>query len=67
MTDSAPPSASSSTPYDHLVVAEAGPFRIRAKHRDDLADDFAWRRDPETARFDGALPLKLTFDPYFWR
>ncbi|MFN0147569.1 MAG: GNAT family N-acetyltransferase [Dehalococcoidia bacterium] len=52
------------TPHDQLVVADAGPFRIRRKHRDDLADDYAWRRDPETARFDGALPLGLTFEQY---
>lgn len=50
--------------YPHLVVAEGAGVRIRRKHRDDFAGDYAWRRDPETARFDGAPPLKMGFDEF---
>jgi RimJ/RimL family protein N-acetyltransferase len=52
------------SPYPSLVVADAGRLRIRHKHRDDFPQDYAWRIDPEIARFDGREPPTLTFDEF---
>lgn len=51
-------------PLDHLVVATTPQVRLRHKHRSDALNDFLWRRDPEIARFDGALPLARTFSEF---
>lgn len=50
--------------YEHLVVADAGAFRIREKHPDDAFEDYHWRRDPELARFDGLPPISMTFTQF---
>lgn len=50
-----------------LVVADCGVVRIRAKLHSDALDDFQWRRDPEMARFDGALPIESTFSQFLQR
>ncbi len=55
------------TAYDHLVVAAAGELRIRKKHRDDFAQDYAWRVDPALARFDGGRAPELSFAEYVRR
>jgi RimJ/RimL family protein N-acetyltransferase len=34
---------------------------LREKRLSDAANDYAWRSDPELARYDAALPLKLSF------
>jgi RimJ/RimL family protein N-acetyltransferase len=34
---------------------------LREKRLSDAANDYAWRSDPELARFDAASPLKLSF------
>ena len=47
-----------------LVVARAGDLWIRRKHESDFRDDYAWRRDPELARFDGRRAIDITFDEY---
>lgn len=51
-------------PLDHLVVATTGRVRLRHKHPGDALNDFLWRRDPEIARFDGAMPLARSFSEF---
>ena len=51
-------------PLDHLVLAEGPNVRIRLRVRDDGPDEFRWRSDPETARFDGRAPNKDPFAPF---
>ena len=46
------------------VVADAGVVRIRRKVRTDAFDDYRWRRDPEIARYDGTVPLTMTFSEF---
>lgn len=46
------------------VVAETTRLRLRLKSREDALDDFEWRRDPEGAMYDGALPLAMTFSEF---
>ena len=41
----------------HLVV-------LREKHPSDVEDDYAWRSDPELARFDAARPFSAAFEDY---
>lgn len=49
---------------DHLVVADTGRIRLRRKHMRDALNDFHWRRDPEIARYDAAMPLAKTFTEF---
>jgi RimJ/RimL family protein N-acetyltransferase len=49
---------------DHLVVAAAQRVRIRRRVRDDAADEFRWRSDPELAKFDAAGAGPGTFDDF---
>lgn len=42
-------------------LAEGALVRIRHKRLSDAEDDFAWRRDPELARFDAALPIRNSY------
>lgn len=60
MTDTAPR-------LEHLVVAAGPRLRIRRKHRDDALDDYAWRRDPDLARYDGREPLDESFTDFLAR
>ena len=46
------------------VVAEGRLVRLRRKRLSDAEDDYAWRRDPELARFDAAVPLRTSFDDF---
>jgi RimJ/RimL family protein N-acetyltransferase len=46
------------------VIGAAGGIVVRRKVPADFADDFAWRTDPETSRFDGSPPLDMTFERY---
>ncbi len=46
------------------LILDAGAFRVRAKSAADFADDYAWRTDAETARFDGNQPLAMSFAEY---
>jgi RimJ/RimL family protein N-acetyltransferase len=46
------------------VIAQAGDVVIRRKRLSDFAEDFAWRTDPETSRFDGSPPLDMPFERY---
>ncbi len=39
--------------HDHLVLAAGPNVRIRMRVRSDGPDEFRWRTDPDTARFDG--------------
>lgn len=48
----------------HLYVAEAPDLRIRRKVPHDAMDDFAWRRNPETARFDGQPALAVSYPEF---
>jgi len=38
--------------------------RLRQKRMDDAALDYAWRRDPELARFDAAAPLRSSYSDF---
>ena len=49
---------------EHLVVADTGRVRLRRKHVRDALNDFHWRRDPEIARYDAAMPLARTFTEF---
>ena len=37
---------------------------LREKRLEDAANDYAWRRDPELARFDSVEPLRLSFTEF---
>jgi RimJ/RimL family protein N-acetyltransferase len=37
---------------------------LREKRVEDAADDYAWRCDPELAKFDGVAPLRMPFSTY---
>jgi len=37
---------------------------LREKRLSDAANDYAWRSDPELARYDAALPLKLSLPEF---
>ena len=56
--------AVSESELGHLVVADAGRVRLRRKHVRDALNDFQWRRDPEIARYDAAMPLAKTFTEF---
>ena len=49
------------------MVARAGALRIRRKHKGDFAQDYAWRLDPELARFDGNAPTDMSFEEFVRR
>jgi [ribosomal protein S5]-alanine N-acetyltransferase len=46
-----------SDPKERLTVARGPSVRIRRKLREDAIDEYAWRRDPEHARFNGVQPF----------
>lgn len=50
-----------------VAVSGAGGVRLRAKCMEDALDDFRWRRDPETMRYDGSPPLDLPFSQFLER
>lgn len=37
---------------------------LREKRREDAADDYAWRKDPELAAYDAAKPLTASFEDF---
>jgi RimJ/RimL family protein N-acetyltransferase len=37
---------------------------LREKRVSDVENDYAWRCDPELARYDGILPLKMSYQEY---
>lgn len=43
------------------VVAVSARLRLREKRMADASAEYAWRRDPETARYDGTLPIVLPY------
>lgn len=49
---------------DQLVLASGPNVRIRFRARVDAADEFRWRSDPETARYDGRDPNKESFERF---
>jgi RimJ/RimL family protein N-acetyltransferase len=52
------------TSHDDLVLVRTPRLRIRRKCIDDALDDYRWRRDPETVRFDGAAPLDQPYSDF---
>lgn len=56
MTLSIPPAD-----YDQLVVARGPNLILRHRLREDAIDEFAWQRDPETARLNGQPPAPPSF------
>lgn len=47
-----------------LVVAETARARIRRKRREDAADDYRWRCDPELQRYNAEPPFTSGFDTF---
>ena len=47
-----------------LVLASGSTVRIRLRVRADGHDEFRWRSDPETSRFDGRPPNKDPFERF---
>ena len=45
-------------------VARGTLVRLRRKRLEDAEDDYAWRCDPELARFDAAAPLRSSFQEF---
>jgi RimJ/RimL family protein N-acetyltransferase len=45
-------------------VARGALVRLRRKRLADAALDYAWRCDPELARYDAAAPLRMAFEDY---
>lgn len=60
-------SGPSSHRRSHEVIARAGEFVIRPRVESDLVNDYAWRRDPALARYEGQPPLAISFDDYVAR
>jgi RimJ/RimL family protein N-acetyltransferase len=46
------------------LVAQGTLVQLRRKRLSDAEDDYAWRKDPELARFDAAAPLRSSFDDF---
>ena len=46
------------------VVATTPRLRIREKRIEDAPAEYAWRKDPEVARYDATLPLILSYGEY---
>jgi len=47
--------------YDALVVARGRNVVLRRRRREDAIDEYAWRRDPETARLNGQPTVAPSF------
>lgn len=47
-----------------VVVAETPRLRLREKRIEDAPAEYAWRRDPEVARYDATPPLILSYREY---
>jgi aminoglycoside 6'-N-acetyltransferase len=47
------------------AIVRRGRFVIRHKRESDAHDDYAWRTDPEIARYDGNKPLADPFEAFF--
>ncbi len=48
-------------PVGDVVVARGDRIVLRRKQLADAASDYAWRSDPELARYDAAAPLRIDF------
>ncbi len=46
------------------TVVDLGALRIRRKRLADFPDDYAWRIDPELARYDGATPIDVAYEQF---
>ncbi|MFQ5880183.1 MAG: GNAT family N-acetyltransferase [Dehalococcoidia bacterium] len=47
------------------VIAQGAKVVLRRKRLDDASNDYAWRCDPELARFDGVPPLRTPYNDFF--
>lgn len=47
------------------VVVRGRKVVMRRKRLADAADEYAWRSDEELARYDGTLPVRVSFAEYF--
>lgn len=52
---------------ERLIVARTPRLTLREKHLDDAPEDYAWRRDPEIARYDGREPLTQPYSEFVAR
>ena len=48
-------------PQPIVVVAETPRLRVREKRIEDAPAEYAWRKDPEVARYDATPPLILSY------
>jgi RimJ/RimL family protein N-acetyltransferase len=46
------------------TVIDLGAIRIRRKRMTDIPDDFVWRRDPELTRYDGVVPITVSYPEF---
>ncbi len=44
-----------------MVVFQGTKLLLREKKAEDAANDYAWRKDPELARFDAAVPTRTSY------
>ena len=51
-------------PYVPPVLIQTARLTLREKRLEDAEDDFAWRGDPELARYDAVPPLRMAFPDY---
>jgi RimJ/RimL family protein N-acetyltransferase len=49
---------------DHLLLAAGPNIHLRLRTRSDAADEFRWRSDPETSRYDGRTANHEPFDRF---
>lgn len=52
------------TTHDALVLAAGPNVRIRLRKREDAADEYRWRADPETSRFNGRAAYREPFEQF---
>jgi RimJ/RimL family protein N-acetyltransferase len=52
------------TTHDALVLAAGSNVRIRLRRREDAADEYRWRADPETSRFNGRPAYREPFEQF---
>jgi RimJ/RimL family protein N-acetyltransferase len=48
----------------HPVTIRTARLTLREKRLEDAEDDFAWRTDPELARYDAVTPMRMGYPDY---
>lgn len=55
----------SSDQHDAQLYLVGDKVILRDKKLEDVANDYAWRRDPELSRLDATTPIKMGFEEYY--